>query len=206
MSDSPRSGLAENLNLDHFSNFCAVNKNRPFSAFSFFWRDSSVSAFRQEKGGGALDLKQTSLPYCLVSRSGGLSSDDIAYAGVLPQQPPHPFMSAAGCIGFPLLSCCGVNYVTMVTCLPSFTTSLGWCKRVWCTPRWIKNLFRIPHMPPAGSLKVLHAPAHRRGIRRASQTKIYNLETNEFVSSPPFLKNLPKFWWEQLELIQSLKI
>ncbi len=49
-------------------------------------------------------------------------------------------------------------------------------------------LFRIPHKPPAGSLKVLHAPARRGGIRRVSQTKIYNLETNEFVSNPPFLK------------------
>jgi hypothetical protein len=39
--------------------------------------------------------------------------------------------------------------------------------------------FRIPHMPLAGSLKVLHAPAHRGGIRRASHTKIYNLETGE---------------------------
>jgi hypothetical protein len=43
-------------------------------------------------------------------------------------------------------------------------------------------------MPPAGSLKVLHAPERREGIRRASQTKIYNLETGEFVSNPPFLK------------------
>jgi hypothetical protein len=43
-------------------------------------------------------------------------------------------------------------------------------------------------MPPAGSLKVLHAPARRGGIRRASQTKIYNLETGEFVSNPPFSK------------------
>jgi hypothetical protein len=41
------------------------------------------------------------------------------------------------------------------------------------------GLFKIPHMPPAGSLKVLHAPARRGGIRRASQTKIYNLETGE---------------------------
>jgi hypothetical protein len=40
-------------------------------------------------------------------------------------------------------------------------------------------LFKIPHMPQAGSLKVLHAPARRGGIRRASQTKIYNLETGE---------------------------
>jgi hypothetical protein len=48
--------------------------------------------------------------------------------------------------------------------------------------------FRIPHKPLAGSLKMLHAPAHWRGIRRASQTKIYNLETNEFVSNPPFSK------------------
>ena len=41
------------------------------------------------------------------------------------------------------------------------------------------NLFRIPHMPPAGSLKVLRAPARRGGIRRAPKTKIYNLETGE---------------------------
>jgi hypothetical protein len=43
-------------------------------------------------------------------------------------------------------------------------------------------------MPPAGSSKVLRAPARRGGIRRASQTKIYNLETGEYVSNPPFLK------------------
>ncbi len=71
-------------------------------------------------------------------------------------------------------------------------------------------LFRIPHKPLAGSLKVLHAPACRGGIRRASQTKIYNLETNEFISNPPFLKtnlagviSYPTFWQEQLELIQN---
>jgi hypothetical protein len=40
--------------------------------------------------------------------------------------------------------------------------------------------FRIPHIPLAGSLKVLRAPAHRGGIRCASQTKIYNLETEFF--------------------------
>jgi hypothetical protein len=34
-------------------------------------------------------------------------------------------------------------------------------------------------MPPARSLKVLHAPALQGGIRRVSQTKIYILETNE---------------------------
>ncbi len=50
----------------------------------------------------------------------------------------------------------------------------------------ISNSFRIPHKPPAGSLKVLHAPACWGGIRCASQTKIYNLETDEFVSNPPF--------------------
>ncbi len=44
-------------------------------------------------------------------------------------------------------------------------------------------------MPPAGSLKVLRAPAHWGGIRRAFQTKIYNLETDEFVSNLPFSKN-----------------
>jgi hypothetical protein len=49
-------------------------------------------------------------------------------------------------------------------------------------------LFKIPHKPPAGSLKVLHAPARRGGIRHASQTKINNLETDEFVSNPPFKK------------------
>ena len=53
------------------------------------------------------------------------------------------------------------------------------------TPR---PLFRIPHMAPAGSLSVLHAPARRGGIRRASKTKINNLGT-EFVSNPPFSKN-----------------
>ncbi len=65
-----------------------------------------------------------------------------------------------------------------------------------------------PTSPPTGSVKVLHAPARRGGIQRASQTKIYNLETNEFVSNPPFLKtNLagvisqPTFGREQLELI-----
>jgi hypothetical protein len=56
---------------------------------------------------------------------------------------------------------------------------------------WI--LFKIPHKPPAGSLKVLHAPARRGGIRRAPQTKIYNLETREFVSNPPFSKIYPNF-------------
>ncbi len=51
-------------------------------------------------------------------------------------------------------------------------------------------LFKIPHKPPAGSLKVSHAPARWGGIRRAPQTKIYNLETGtrEFVSNPPFSK------------------
>ena len=57
--------------------------------------------------------------------------------------------------------------------------------------------FKIPHMPPAGSLKVLHAPARRGGIRRASQTKIYNLETGEFVSNPPFSKIYPTFRQER---------
>ncbi len=65
-----------------------------------------------------------------------------------------------------------------------------------------------PTMPPAGSLKVLRAPARRGGIRRAPKTKIYNLETGEYVSNPPFLKtNLAgvisqhTFGREQLELI-----
>ncbi len=65
-----------------------------------------------------------------------------------------------------------------------------------------------PHMPLAGSLKVLRAPKRRGGIWRASQTKIYNLETDEFVSNPPVSKmNLagvisqPNFRRERLELI-----
>ncbi len=67
-------------------------------------------------------------------------------------------------------------------------------------------LFRIPHMPPAGSLKVLCAPARWGGIWCTSQTKIYNLETNEFVSNPPFSKKwfgrsniATPLWQEQLE-------
>ncbi len=64
-------------------------------------------------------------------------------------------------------------------------------------------------MPPAGSLKVLRAPARRGEIWHASQTKIYNLETHEFVSNPPFSKNefggsniaIP-LWREQLELFK----
>ena len=58
-------------------------------------------------------------------------------------------------------------------------------------------LFKIPHKPPTGSLKVLHAPARRGGIRRASQTKINNLETDEFVSNPPFSKIWPTSWREE---------
>jgi hypothetical protein len=74
--------------------------------------------------------------------------------------------------------------------------------------RWMGKsyrLFRIPHKPLAGSLKVLRAPARWRGIQRTSQIKIYNLEIDDFVSNLPFLKiNLagvisqPTFWWEQL--------
>jgi hypothetical protein len=65
-------------------------------------------------------------------------------------------------------------------------------------------------MPLAGSLKVLRAPARRGGIQRASQTKIYNLETDKFVSNPPFFKNLGYFWagtmdfkiFENLEILK----
>ena len=55
-------------------------------------------------------------------------------------------------------------------------------------------LFRTPCMPPAGSLKVLHAPALPGGIRRASQTKIYILETDELAKKniPPFPFRSPK--------------
>ncbi len=72
----------------------------------------------------------------------------------------------------------------------------------------LKCLFRIPHKPPAGSLKVLHAPAHWGGIRRASQTKIYNLETDEFISNLPFSKQTSRhfhfavpLWREQLGFV-----
>ncbi len=61
-------------------------------------------------------------------------------------------------------------------------------EQILCHVYKYKVLFRIPHMPPAGSLKVLRAPAHQGGIWRALQTKIYNLETDEFVSNPPFSK------------------
>jgi hypothetical protein len=47
---------------------------------------------------------------------------------------------------------------------------------------------------------VLHAPARRGGIWRASQKKINNLETNEFVSNPPFLK---KNWREYYRSLVS---
>ncbi len=57
-------------------------------------------------------------------------------------------------------------------------------------PRFVSDWFRIPHMPVAGSLKVLRAPARWGGIWCVSQTKIYNLETNEFVSNPPFSKKM----------------
>jgi hypothetical protein len=36
---------------------------------------------------------------------------------------------------------------------------------------------------------VLHAPARRGGIQRASKTKINNLGTNEYASNLPFSKN-----------------
>jgi hypothetical protein len=52
-------------------------------------------------------------------------------------------------------------------------------------------LFRIPHKPPAGFLRVLHAPARRGGIRRASKTKINNLGTDEYASNLPFSKIYP---------------
>ena len=57
--------------------------------------------------------------------------------------------------------------------------------------------FRIPHKPPAGSLRVLHAPARRGGIWRVSKTKINNFGTDEFVSNPPFSKFWLTFWQER---------
>jgi len=52
--------------------------------------------------------------------------------------------------------------------------------------------FRIPHKPPTGSLRVLHAPARQGGIRCASKTK-NKLRTNEFASNPPFSNIYPTF-------------
>ncbi len=51
----------------------------------------------------------------------------------------------------------------------------------WCQICRINNfsLFRIPHHALAGSSKVLRAPARQGGTQRASQTKIYILETGE---------------------------
>jgi hypothetical protein len=41
--------------------------------------------------------------------------------------------------------------------------------------RYVSSL-EYPTMPPAGSSKVLRAPAHWGGIQRAPKTNIYNLE------------------------------
>ena len=75
--------------------------------------------------------------------------------------------------------------------------TLLWWEHKWGNRRdipyaclcWTVGLFRIPHKPPAGFLRVLHAPARQGGIRRVSKTKINNLGTDEFVSNPPILKN-----------------
>jgi hypothetical protein len=61
--------------------------------------------------------------------------------------------------------------------------------------------FRIPHMPPAGSLKVLRAPACRGGIRRMLQTKIYNLKLMSFLATRHFQNNLGPLWQELLKFI-----
>ena len=67
--------------------------------------------------------------------------------------------------------------------------------------------FRIPHKPPAGSLRVLHAPVCRGGIRRASKTKINNLGTGEFVSNPPFSKKIvPPFPFRRLLLAGTMDL
>jgi hypothetical protein len=52
----------------------------------------------------------------------------------------------------------------------------------------LKFLFRIPHKPPAGSLRVLHASARRGWIRRASKTKINNLGIDELLATRHFQK------------------
>ncbi len=45
--------------------------------------------------------------------------------------------------------------------------------------RILSTCLEYPTMPPAGSSKVLRAPARWVGIQRAPKTKIYNLETGE---------------------------
>jgi hypothetical protein len=72
-------------------------------------------------------------------------------------------------------------------------TAMRWCNMpAFCSFRHCVS-FRIPHNPPAGSLRVLHAPARRGETRRASKTKINNRETDEFVSNPPFSKIYPNY-------------
>jgi hypothetical protein len=64
--------------------------------------------------------------------------------------------------------------------------------------------FRIPHKPPAGSLRVLHAPAHRGGIQRASKTKI----NKEPMSSLATRQNLAQFLAGTMDLkkIENLEL
>jgi hypothetical protein len=56
---------------------------------------------------------------------------------------------------------------------------------------------------------MLHAPAHRGGIRRASQTKINNLGTDEYASNLPFSKIWPHFGgndgFKKIENLEFLK-
>jgi hypothetical protein len=61
-------------------------------------------------------------------------------------------------------------------------------------------------MPPAGSLKILRAPARRGGIQRTLQTKIYSLETNEFVSNLPFSKQFRTTLAGTIRVYLNLKI
>jgi len=93
----------------------------------------------------------------------------------------------------------------------------GLCTRVPLT------LFRIPHKPPAGSFRVLHAPARRGGIRRTSKTQRAgegsgarqkpktNLETDEFASNPPFSKkssrrfHFARYFWRERWILKKLK-
>jgi hypothetical protein len=61
----------------------------------------------------------------------------------------------------------GLSIAQFILCQIDFWPSLSILLRI---PLHL-SLFRIPHKPPAGSLKVLHAPEHWGGIRRKSQTK-----------------------------------
>jgi len=60
-------------------------------------------------------------------------------------------------------------------------------KNVRIAFKFNSSLFIIPHKPPAGSFRVLHASARGEGYGARQKPKT-NLETDEFASNPPFSK------------------